>query len=174
MKMGFLTLICCLAVSILKGQSASFPQSWVGNWKGELQWFKTGKAEPQKVNMELRIQPADSANKYTWQIIYGSPTEDTRPYTLIPKDTTGVHWVIDENNGIVLDQFWIADKFSGVFTVMNNTIINSSWIENDKLMIEFYSIGAKPSATTGNGTEESPSVDSYKIGSYQKAVLTRQ
>ena len=154
-------------------QPDSFPQSWVGNWKGELQWYKTGKAEPQKVNMELRIQPCDSGSNYTWQIIYGFATEDNRPYILAKKDTTGTHWVIDENNGIVLDQFWVGNKFSGAFTVMGNTIINSYWIENNKLMVEFYSIAAKPITTTGKGTEESPAVDSYRIGSYQKAVLLR-
>lgn len=156
------------------GQSGGFPQNWEGNWKGELQWYKGASKEPQKIIMELRIYPADNANKYTWQIIYGSEATDNRPYTLIAKDTAKGHWAIDENNGIVLDQFWIADKFCGAFTVGKSTIINNYWIENDKLIAEFYNISAKPITTTGKGTEASPSVDSYKIGSYQKAVLTRQ
>ena len=154
-------------------QSRSFPKDWEGNWKGELQWYRTGKDEPQKVNMELRIQPADLPNTWTWQIIYGSVMDDNRPYQLIAKDTTGIHWVIDENNGIVLDQYWVANKFCGAFTVQNSTIMNSYWMEENKLIVEFYSISAKPVATTGKGTEDSPHVDSYKIGSYQKAVLSR-
>jgi hypothetical protein len=81
--------------------------------------------------------------------------------------------VIDELNGIVLDQYWVGNKFCGAFTVMGNTIVNNYWMENDKLMIEFYSIEANPIATTGKGTEESPSVESYSIRSYQKAVLHR-
>lgn len=155
----------------------TFPKLWEGNWKGELQWFKTGTTEPQKVNMELRIRSIpvkDSADVYTWQIIYGSESEDNRPYKLIQKDSTGIHWVIDEDNGIVLDQYWVANKFCGAFTVMNSTIINSYWIEGDKLHVEFYSISAKPINTTGKGTDEIPSVDSYKMGSYQKAVLSRK
>jgi hypothetical protein len=175
----FILLVACFISFSATCQSNTFPQSWVGNWKGELYWYKTGKAEPQKVNMELRIQPTDIPGTFTWQIIYGSVTEDNRPYTLIAKDSTKIHWVIDENNGIVLDQYWIGNKFCGAFTVKNNTIVNNYWMENDpqdsvnKLMVEFYSIGAKPITTTGKGTEESPSVDSYKIGSYQKAVLLR-
>jgi hypothetical protein len=174
MKALLLLLVLGFFIHTANGQSASFPEKWVGNWKGELQWFKTGKPEPQKVMMELRIQPADSVRKYTWQILYGSATQDNRPYTLLAKDTSGIHWVIDENNGIVLDQYWVAGKFCGAFTVMNNTIVNNYWMEDDKLMVEFFSISAKAVTTTGNGTEESPKVDSYKIGSYQKAVLTRQ
>ena len=97
----------------------------------------------------------------------------TGPINLFQKIASGIHWAIDENNGIVLDQYWVANKFSGAFTVQNNTIINSYWMEKNKLVVEFYNISAKPVATTGKGTEDSPKVDSYKMGSYQKAVLKR-
>ena len=165
-------LLFLLAVSATS-QSPAFPASWVGNWKGELQWFKTGKPEPQKVNMELRIQPGDSSGHYTWGIIYGSASADSRPYILKPKDIAAGHWVIDERNGIVLDQFRVGNTFSGAFTVQNNTIVNSYRIDNDQLIVEFYSISAQPLTVTGNNTEDSPRVDSYRVGSYQKAILTR-
>ena len=111
-EMKYLVLLLVGFISLsANSQSGPFPQSWIGNWKGELQWYKTGKAEPQKVNMELRIHPTDITETFTWQIIYGSASEDNRPYTLIAKDTTKTHWVIDENNGIVLDQYWVGNKF---------------------------------------------------------------
>ena len=176
MKLIILILSCFVSM-VVSSQSKSFPGSWVGNWKGELNWYKTGTAEPKKINMELRIQSIhtpDSPDAWTWRIIYGSETEDNRPYKLIQKDTTGIHWVIDENNGIVLDQYWVGNKFSGAFTVQNSTIINSYWMEKNKLIVEFFNISARPVATSGKGTEDSPKVDSYKMGSYQKAILTRQ
>ena len=172
MRIFLFIMVNIISISA-KSQSGSFPQSWTGNWKGELLWYKGTAKEPQKVMMELRIHPADS-NRFSWQIIYGSETVDNRPYTLIAKDTSKGHWLIDENNGIVLDQFWIANKFCGAFTVQNATIVNNYWIEKDKLFAEFYSLSAKPIATTGKGTEESPSADSYKIGTYQIATLSRQ
>jgi hypothetical protein len=174
MKNGILTLIALVIFSAAgAGQSAAFPENWTGNWKGELQWYITGTTEPRKVNMELRIQPTDSIHTWSWQIIYGSEKEDNRPYKLIRKDSAGIHWAIDELNGIVLDQFWVGNKFCGAFTVQNATIVNNYWLEEGKLMIEFFNVGAKPLVTTGNGTEESPRVDSYRIGSYQKAVLSK-
>lgn len=154
-------------------QVNNFPQSWLGNWKGELNWYQGANPAPKKVNMELRIQPTDSSHKLSWQIIYGSATEDNRPYTLVAVDTAKGHWVIDENNGIVLDQYMIAGKFCGAFTVQNSTIINNYWLEEGKLHIEFYNISAKPVAVTGKGTEESPSVNSYQVKTYQKAILVR-
>ncbi len=159
--------------SLQTAAQQTFPASWAGHWKGELNWFRTGSPEPQKVNMELKIKKGDSANTWTWQIIYGAESTDNRPYTLIAKDSAGIHWVIDEHNGIVLDQYWVAGKFSGAFTVMNSTIINNYWLEGDQLKVEFYSISAKPVATTGQGNEESPKVDSYRVNSYQKAILKR-
>ncbi len=173
MRLVFLPVVILFFSLYTSAQTKPFPKSWEGNWKGELQWFKTGSAKPQKVNMELRIHPGDSSGIWTWQIIYGSETEDNRPYKLMRKDTAGVHWGIDEMNGIILDQYWVANKFCGAFTVQNSTIVNNYWIENGKLIVEFYSLSNKPVSTTGNGTEESPSVDSYRIGSYQKAVLTK-
>lgn len=172
LKEGILAVLLFISVNGV-AQSQKFPESWLGNWKGELNWYKAGKAEPQKVNMELRIQPTDSTHQFTWQIIYGAATEDNRPYKLIAKDTAKGHWVIDENNGIVLDQFWIADKFCGAFTVQNTTIVNNYRVENGNLVVEFYSYSAKPLATTGKGNEEIPFVDSYRMNSYQKAVLQR-
>lgn len=172
MKVFFLLLLIGLSVTV-KSQTPAFPKSWVGNWKGELKWYKTGNPEPKNINMELIIRRGDSTDNYSWQIIYGSPTEDSRPYMLKAKDAAKGHWVIDELNGIVLDQYWVGEKLCGVFTVMGNTIANNYWMENGKLMVEFYSFSARPVATTGKGTEDSPSVESYSIGSYQKAVLHR-
>lgn len=173
MKWIFLLFACTLYVCSI-AQTAPFPKNWTGNWKGELQWYKTGTGAAQKVPMTLRIHPTDNVGTYTWQLIYGSAAQDNRPYLLIPADTTGTHWIIDEKNGILLDQYWVGNKLCGAFTVMGKTIINSYRVENDKMIIEFYSIGSEPIATTGDGTDEIPRVDSYHVGGYQQAVLKRQ
>jgi hypothetical protein len=157
-----------------KTDSLSFPKSFIGHWTGTLYWYpNNSKAQVQTVNMELHIQPADSAGQYTWQIVYGKLTEDNRPYILKPVDSAHGHWVIDEKNGIILDSYWLGNRFSGAFAVQGNTILDSYWIENKQLHVEFFSYPQTPASTTGNGTEESPKVDVYRIGSYQKAVLTK-
>lgn len=159
----------------VKGQSVSFPESFVGNWKGILHFYKTGKDSAQTVAMELKIQTIGTTpGQYTWNLIYGKPTEDNRPYLLKPVNTAKGHWVIDELNGIVLDQFWVAGRFTGAFSVQGATIVNSYWIENDELHIEFISFSTKPKATTGGTSAEIPPVDSYDIRGYQKAVLRKQ
>ncbi|WP_315819771.1 hypothetical protein [Paraflavitalea speifideaquila] len=170
-------IISLLLTGILtKAQDqTSFPAGFIGHWYGTLNWYADGSTSAKPVNMELHIQPSkDSAGQYFWHIIYGKATEDNRPYLLKPVDTAKGHWVIDEVNGIVLDQYWKGGKFSGAFSVGNTTIVNSYWLENGQLNLEFFSYPTKPIATTGYGTDDSPKVDSYQIRSYQKAVLHKK
>ena len=173
MKGIFLTAII-LTAGIASNAQDKFPQNFTGKWKGTLQWHRSG-GQPQQVNMELYILPStDSAGQYSWHLVYGAATTDSRPYILKPVDTTKGHWVIDEVNGIVLDQFWVANRFIGSFTVGNSTIVNSYYLENGDMIVEFIAYAAKASAKTGKGSEDSPFVDSYTIKSFQRAVLKKQ
>jgi hypothetical protein len=154
-------------------KAQAFPEAFMGRWKGEITWYQQGKAAPQKIPAQLRVLPADSAGHFTWQIIYGAEEKDNRPYILKPVDTAKGHWVIDERNGIVLDQYWIGGRFSGAFRLEAVTIVNSYWIEGEELMIEFYTISNKSPNRTGEGTDASPHVDSFRLGGYQKGVLRK-
>ena len=154
-------------------QQGKFPEDWIGHWKGELLWYSGNDNTPKKVNMELHILRSDTVGKYTWQIVYGDITADNRPYLLIPKDTASGHWAIDELNGIVLDQYWVAGRLSGAFSVQKSSILNNYWLEGGKLHVEFYNTSVKPVAVTGKGTQDSPIVNSFQVKSFQKAVLTR-
>jgi hypothetical protein len=166
-----------LAVLIFTGlmsAAQNFPAQFIGHWEGELQWFQTGKKEPQKVKMQLTIKPADTVGHYTWQLVYGEKSEDDRPYILKPVDTAKGHWVVDELNGIILDQYWVGNRFTSAFTVQNSTIIDSYWLENGNLVAEFYSVSSKPINTTGSTNDDIPAVYSYATKSYQKAILKKK
>jgi len=162
-----------LFLSSLSAQAQEFPKDFTGHWKGELAWYQMGKRDPQKVAMQLQILATDTANQYTWQIVYGKPGQDVRPYILKPVDTAKGHWLIDERNGIVLHLYWIGGKCCSSFTVQNSTISNCYWIEGGKMMVEFMTTSAKPVDTTGGTGKDIPAVNNYAIKSYQKAVLIR-
>jgi hypothetical protein len=170
-----LIFACCFFLSSFSTfAQTSFPKDFIGHWEGTLNWYRAGKKEPQQVKMQLVIRPTDSANTYTWQIIYGEKGEDNRPYILKLVDTAKGHWQIDERNGIILDQYFIGNRFTSAFTVQTTTIVNSYWREGANLVAEFHSLTAKPVNTTGMGTEESPKVESYETKSYQRAVMKRR
>jgi hypothetical protein len=150
----------------------TFPQSFIGSWKGQLQWMVAGKPT-QQFNMQLIIQPLDSAGLYTWQIIYGDSTIDNRPYILKPVDAAKGHWIIDERDGIVLNSYVHGNAIHGAFTVQGKTIVDNYRVEKDQLFVEFFSFNLKDKKRSGKGTESTPFVDSYKMGSYQMGVLLK-
>ena len=150
----------------------TFPQSFIGFWKGQLQWMVAGKPT-QQFNMQLIIQPLDSAGLYTWQIIYGDSTIDNRPYILKPVDAAKGNWIIDEKNGIVLNSYVHGNAIHGAFTVQGKTIVDNYRVEKDQLFVEFFSFNLKDKKRSGKGTESTPFVDSYKMGSYQMGILVK-
>ncbi|MET0461827.1 MAG: hypothetical protein ABW007_01680 [Chitinophagaceae bacterium] len=164
------TAIFLLISQAIWSQSA-FPAAWSGTWKGDLFWYNGPGKEPKKIEMQLSILKGDTS--WTWQLIYGKPGEDNRPYTLFAVDSARGHWAINEHNGIILDQFFLANRLAGAFTVGQNTIINSYELRGDSMLVEFNSLQAKPIAATGLGTEDSPKVDSYRMQSFQRAVLRK-
>ena len=163
-----LMLICLVS----SAQKLSFPQSFVGNWKGTLTWNRPEKA-PQQFTMRLNIQPVDSG-RYTWQIIYGDEQKDNRPYLLMPVDTAKGHWQIDERNTIVLDGYFIGNSFTSVFAVSGSTIVSKYELTADGLMVSFTTYATKPITTTGGTSNEIPPVDSYQVKSLQQGLLKRE
>lgn len=167
-------LICLLS----SAQQLSFPQSFVGNWKGKLTWNRPGKAA-QQFTMRLNIQPIDSG-RYTWQIIYGDDEPsannkiDNRPYMLMPVDTAKAHWQIDERNTIILDGYFIGNTFTSVFAVSGSTIVSKYELTENGLQVSFTTYATKPVATTGGTSKEIPPVDSYKVIGLQQGLLKRQ
>lgn len=187
MKHLVLIVVCIISTSVAFSQHRKkpvkkvkqpppneFPAAFIGHWKGMLEWYPAGAKEPRKVVMHLRIYPyRDSVDHYTWNMIYGDATKDNRPYLLKPVDTAQGHWIIDEVNGILVDQYWTGGKFCSAYTVQQVTIANNYWIENGQMVAEFITYNTKPIAKTGKGTEDIPYVYSYEIRSYQKAILKK-
>ena len=169
-KIVCLLFLCC--TQYLLHAQTNFPKSFIGNWKGTMQWMIAGKAT-RPFTMRLNIQPSDTAGQYTWQIIYGDDAKDNRPYILKPIDTAKGHWIIDEHDGIILDSYVHGNSVHGAFTVQGNTIIDNYSIEDGKMRVEFFSIKLDDKKQTGKGTAETPFVDSYLISSYQTGVLTK-
>ncbi len=186
-KFSFTILICLLvlnataqnqqrqtlSVPSFPEEEATFPKSFLGNWKGRLQWMVAGKPA-QTFSMQLKIQPTDSTNQYTWQIIYGDDNKDNRPYILKPIDASKGHWVVDERDGIMLDSYVHGNSIHGAFTVQGNTIVDNYRVENDTMFVEFFSFKLGDKKTSGKGTEETPFVDSYRMGSYQMGTLKKE
>ena len=176
MRKLFLLLTCLFFLKDeIKSQDAppGFPQRFLGHWKGKISWVVAGKPTRQ-FSMQLKVRErGDSAGLYEWHISYGDSASDERPYLLKPADISKGHWVIDEANGIVLDEYVFDNCLQGSFTVTNNTIINNYCVENGKMKVEFFTIKLGDKNTTGKGTEAAPFVDNYRIAGYRHGILEK-
>jgi hypothetical protein len=166
----FISVVTAPGLAQEKNGVQSFPKDFIGKWTGSLTWHPAGK-EMQTVAMRLNIQPETGKSVYSWQLIYGDAAKDNRPYHLKPVDTAVGHWVIDENDGILLDGYWIGNRFISAFSVQGNSITAVYWLEGKEMHIEMISTKVVASRESGKGTAEVPNVLSYPVSSYQKAIL---
>ena len=172
MRQLILAILMILSISL--GAQNEFADQWNGTWKGELSWYTPGAKTPQSVAMEISIAPVqDSTDQFHWEMVYAGNYDAVRAYVLQAVDKTKGKWMIDEKNGILLEQFLYGNQLTGVFTVQDATIVNSYRVEQDQMTVEFTSFKLSPSLSSGGQSEDIPPVESYTVYSYQRAVLKR-
>lgn len=173
-------LMSLLNVLFLSGQSHNlpqFPNDWFGLWQGNLEVYNHQNLS-QNVPMTLECFPTDSSGVYTWWITYGTDTlTGKRSYSLKVIDNTKGHFIIDENNGILIDGYVMANKFISRFEVMGNQLTAIYERTDDKMIFEIIFNDTKEIKNTGNITsptgEKIPEVKAFKLSGYQRAVLNQ-
>ena len=70
---NILLLILSFSPFLLKAQTDSFPASWTGTWKGDLEIFN-GAGKVQTVAMQVDIAPLDTSKegRYRFGLVYGA------------------------------------------------------------------------------------------------------
>ena len=109
---------------------AGLPAAWFGTWRGEAQAIAPGGHVGGRFGMALEIgpdadpsRPAGAPPVYAWAITYEQGEQrQTRPYLLrLAADEQGNarpgHFVLDERNGIFVDQFLVGEVMEGHFIV---------------------------------------------------------
>lgn len=176
--MRIFLLLPVFLFSLFPGLSAqeSFPDSWSGSYKGELQIYGVDSVK-MKVEMQLDIAPAARDSVYNWKITYIiNGKEDLRAYELHTVDVQKGHYRVDELNSIVLDGYLRAHIFTSFFEVSGAYIIASYTKEGDSIVFEIISGLSEPVNTSGNtkqGEETIPEVHAYLVNGRQKAILQK-
>lgn len=157
-----------------EAQIYRFPEDWVGNWAGKLYIHSPKRPKPMEIDMQLNIQPADSADQWTWEIIYKTDsTTDKRPYLLKSVDRDMGHYIIDELNDIVLDGYQRGNSFYSRFEVQKNLIEITYHYYGKELVFELLSGKNENPTLTGGTSDEIPEVKSYPVNVGQRAFLRR-
>ncbi len=162
-----------------KTVAASFPESWSGNWTGTLNIFSS-KGKVQSVDMTIEIHKIDTSTegRYTFGIVYGSKTEDWRPYELLPVAPERGIWRIDEKNTIAMESYLYGPKFLCWFSVQGSRVLCTyEKTSDDTMVFEVISGTETAISITGNVTiaeEQIPEVKTFPFTVFQRAVLQKQ
>jgi hypothetical protein len=149
-----------------------FPEDWTGEWEGQLNIYNA-KGKTMDVYMGLNILPIEG-DKYSFTIIYGQGEKaQERKYEIFPKDTARGHYIVDEKNAILLDDFLLGNTLYSRFEVMGSLLLASYERGDGTITFEVVSGSVEPMNATG-GVDSIPKVNSYPIVVAQKAVLKRK
>jgi hypothetical protein len=167
-------LLALLSFSLL---AQSFPQSWQGTWRGTLH-IHTAKGLAQSVPMAVDIAPTADSLRWRFALIYGEDTaKGRRAYDLLIVDRPAGRYLTDENNGILLDDYYLDGRLLSQFTVQGTRLLSSFERRGDELIFEIFSGKDTAVRTSGGkkqGDEAIPPVQSFPLGSWHRAVLRRQ
>ncbi|WP_438962911.1 hypothetical protein [Nonlabens sp.] len=145
-----------------------FPQDYLGIYKGNLN-ITTSKGV-QTIPMEFHLQETEDPMDYKYKIFYGAE-RDERAYNL--KKTHNPHlYLVDENNGIILETAYADKTLYSTYEVMGN-LLNCTEVFHDNYM-EFMITMARVQDTSMTGTKESAIVKNYPLSVMQKAVLYKE
>lgn len=155
-----------------ESKAEKFPQDWAGEWEGRLNIYKrTGKS--MDLYMGLNILPIDSI-RHTFTIIYGEGEKrQERLYEVFQKKGEIGHYIVDEKNSILLDDFLFHNKLFSRFEVEGNLLLVTYEKQGEEILFEVISGKLDPLNETG-GQDSISTVHSYGISVMQKAILRRK
>ena len=157
-------------IGLSQTNESNFPNDFFGKYKGKLNIINANGS--QQIDMEFHLLPTDTIGKYHYTIIYKSDKiNQERKYTLLEKDKTKGQYLVDENNGILLNSMYANNALYAIFEVQGGLLTTTEHFYKDYMDFEImYSLKEKVEKSLS--TEEEPTeVFSYPVISVQKARL---
>lgn len=165
-------------------QDYHFPNDWIGNYKGTMQWY-IGSEKKADIPIMIEILSDSNPNSIIWRTTYDSttnfPLKNVKDYKIIRNDSMeNGRYLMDEQNGIYLDLRLIDDALYSCFDVVNEAkskttrLVSIDRLLNKNVLYHEVISYQEPDKKTGNeGLSEGFTVKSTEKISTQKATLKR-
>ncbi|SDR83291.1 hypothetical protein SAMN04515667_0787 [Formosa sp. Hel1_31_208] len=164
-----LVLLICFSV---QGQDKVFPDDYVGVYKGDLVIINEN--GQQNVGMEFHLQATDSIHTFDYKLVYASGSKPMeKVYKLIIKDRSKGEFMVDENNGILLNANYFNNTLYSVFQVRNSLITTTETFYEDRMEFKIVFSNMSDNVIV-DGEENTVQVTNYPVSVIQKAVLIKQ
>ncbi|WP_194850358.1 hypothetical protein [Nonlabens antarcticus] len=145
-----------------------FPEDFLGVYKGDLK-ITTSKGT-QKLPMEFHLSSTANTDHFNYVIYYGEE-RDPRNYNLERTHDPNL-FLVDENNGIVLESAYADQTLYSTYEVMGNLLHSTEIFYDDRM--EFMIAMARVMDTSTTGNAESAIVKNYPMSILQRATLYKQ
>ena len=164
-----LVLLICFSV---QGQDNIFPDDYVGVYKGDLVIMNEN--GQQNVAMEFHLKATDSIHIFDYKLVYASGSKPMeKEYKLIIKDRSKGEFIVDENNGILLNANYFNNTLYSVFQVRNSLITTTETFYEDRMEFKIVFSNMSDNVIV-DGEENTVQVTNYPVSVIQKAVLIKQ
>ena len=162
----------CFSLSA-QTDSLQFPQDFYGIYKGDL--HITNSNGKQTIKMEFHLNSTDSIGKYQYMLVYVmNGNRQERKYNLLEKNVDKGEYIVDENNGILLDAKLIDNTIFSMFEVQGNILTTTERFYEDSMDFEITFASKTNQNKSGSIGEDATEVISYPISVLQKAHLIKE
>ena len=165
--------------SITANAQSSFPDKWVGEYAGNM-IIANRNAPNDTIPVDFKLQELIKDSVWTYRMEYHSARfgEIVKDYRIVAIERGNkVDFLLDELNGIVMEQTIMNDCMYGMYEVMGTIYTVTLRLHYSGLMMELYgSPTENPKITfsiSDNEEESGIEAKSYKPGLVQSVFLKR-
>ncbi|GAB5418330.1 MAG: hypothetical protein Crog4KO_15660 [Crocinitomicaceae bacterium] len=166
-----LAIFCFLSVSAI---AQDFPEDWLGSYQGEMLIANAGRpTDTIDVTYEMITLEEDSI--WTYKMTFYSDKYGTivKDYKIVAKSKENeFNYLLDENNGIVMEMTLMDGTFYGMYKVMDMMYVTTMrYTEGDAIYYDLFAAPmANPTVTSTEG-EEPIEATSYGTILHQTALF---
>jgi hypothetical protein len=171
-KAVLLTFFSFTMTAQSSAQTGTLPAEWDGIWKGTLAIISPD-GKSQELAMELHVLAVAGSNRKTWKILYGEGArQSTRPYDIGPVAGEAGRFLVDEKNGLFIDNHLVGKTLYSQFMVADSLVTTRFENLGDSIRVElllFTITEPRRTRLTGGDME----VASYRFKTVQTGMLKR-
>lgn len=174
--MKSLSLIFAILMSF-SGLSQSFPSDWMGKYSGDMLIGNINRdTDTISVLFEMNNLIEDSV--WTYKMTFNSEQWGTvvKDYKIaVTKIGDNKRFVLDENNGIVMELTFMDGTFYGMYEVMGVMYISTMKYDEGELYFDLFGAPTNtPTVTSAGEGDEKVEATSYRVTLHQTVKLTRE
>lgn len=175
--MKLFSLLIFTLVSIVSVNAQSILAEWEGTYKGEMIIGNTvGQNDTAQVTFELTPLEVDST--WTYRMTYENEKYGTivKDYQLTRVGESTVDFLLDEQDGIIIEMSLMNDCFYSMFEVLGGFYSTSLRKSGESLQFDLFSSKKDDGTVTKNEDDDPDSVfevTSYKPGLHQSISFTK-